>query len=425
MEEEIDLRPYLEALFKRWYWIVAVALTAGVLAFAISSLLPPTYEATALIVVTSPQQVVLHSLTQDTLDPNFSSVDETMPLLRAYPELATSDEIIRQLWNELDLPGSEIEGIEDLRRRLTAEAGSDPSLLRLTAQYKDAQTAAHMANTWAALFVPWVNDAYGVTNSEQLRFFEMQLAGVFNTLETAETELITFQATNRATVLENHLNALTEALANLLEEQQILSSLLQDAQQLRTQLTTQGVSDSVSFAYQLTALNLQLRTYNAEIPSGIQLQLAPEGSLTGNSRDEHLRFVDSLLSSLTERQIRIEEDLSTIEPQILNSQQELQVAVTEEQRLQRSLEEAEETYRAMVRRVEVERISTDDTIGGVSLASSSSVPNKPTSTSSLILAAAASSIAGILGILGILLQFWWASQTSSSFLAPARSNVND
>lgn len=377
MEEEIDLRPYLEALFKRWYWIVGVALAAGIAAFVLSSLLPPTYEATALVVVTSPQQVVLYSLTQDTFDPNFSSVDEAMPLLRSYPELATSDEIMQQLLNHLDLPISEIEGVDELRRILQAEAGDDPSLLRLTAQYDDAQTAADIANTWAALFVPWVNNTYGVINDQRLRFFEMQLSNVTNDVEQAELELITFQATNRAVLLQNSLNSHTDTLANLLDEQQILILLLRDTEQLKMQLTSFGENDEVNLAYQLTALNLQLRTFNAEIPTGVQLQLEPEATLTGNNREEQLNFLNTLQNSLIERQTQIEGELTTLEPKILTLQQELQTAVTEEQRLQRSLTKVQETYTALARRVDAERISTNDTSGGVSLASNSAKPQKP------------------------------------------------
>ena len=52
MEEEIDLRPYIEALISKWYWIVGAAVVAGVVAFIVTSMLPPSYEATALVAVT-------------------------------------------------------------------------------------------------------------------------------------------------------------------------------------------------------------------------------------------------------------------------------------------------------------------------------------------------------------------------------------
>ncbi|MCZ7671650.1 MAG: Wzz/FepE/Etk N-terminal domain-containing protein [Chloroflexi bacterium] len=54
MEEEIDLKPYIEALITKWYWIMGAAILAGVVAFIVSSALPPKYQATALVAVTQP-----------------------------------------------------------------------------------------------------------------------------------------------------------------------------------------------------------------------------------------------------------------------------------------------------------------------------------------------------------------------------------
>jgi uncharacterized protein involved in exopolysaccharide biosynthesis len=44
MEEEIDLRKYITVLIKHWYWIIGLAVVAGVLAFVISSVTPPIYK---------------------------------------------------------------------------------------------------------------------------------------------------------------------------------------------------------------------------------------------------------------------------------------------------------------------------------------------------------------------------------------------
>ena len=56
LEEEIDLRPYIEALIKGWKWIVGAGLIVAIAAFGMSSLLPSTYEATSLVAITETRQ---------------------------------------------------------------------------------------------------------------------------------------------------------------------------------------------------------------------------------------------------------------------------------------------------------------------------------------------------------------------------------
>ncbi|HEX7593197.1 MAG TPA: Wzz/FepE/Etk N-terminal domain-containing protein [Anaerolineae bacterium] len=58
MEDEIDLRAYLDVLLRRWKWIVGVTLVAALVAGVVSLLMPPTYESTASVFV-QPQVLVL------------------------------------------------------------------------------------------------------------------------------------------------------------------------------------------------------------------------------------------------------------------------------------------------------------------------------------------------------------------------------
>jgi polysaccharide biosynthesis transport protein len=406
LEEEIDLRPYIEALLKRRYWIIVFVIIVGITTFLVSISLPPTYEATALMVVTSPQQVVLNSLTQSTFDPNFTSINGAMLSLQAYPDLALSDEMLQQLLAKLELPGDETIDMENLRKLLTAEAGGDRGLIQLTAKYGDAQTAADIANAWADLFVPWVNETYGIANAERLNFFEAQLATARTNLETAEEALIIYQGTNRAAVLQSRLEALSRTLADLLAEQRVLVFLRRDAEQLQTQLTTQTGSAEAPLAYQLTALSLQLRTYDAQTPTNVELQMAAETPLTGADRGEQLNFLAGLISSLTAQQTQNEEMVAEIEPRILVLQQERQAVFTEQLQLQRAQQEAEETYTALVRRVDVERISAEDTTGGVSLASRSAVPQNPVRPRILLNVAVAMLTGMVLAFSVVVLQEW-------------------
>ena len=55
MEDEIDLRAYIEVLLRHWKWIIALAVLAAIAAFVVNSLLPFTYEADSVVIVTEPR----------------------------------------------------------------------------------------------------------------------------------------------------------------------------------------------------------------------------------------------------------------------------------------------------------------------------------------------------------------------------------
>ena len=86
MEQEIDLRRYVEVLIRHWKWIVGLALVAAVMALVVSFLILPTYEAMALVAVTEPRYMMR-------FDPRFETVNNIQQVYRAYPELAGSDEL--------------------------------------------------------------------------------------------------------------------------------------------------------------------------------------------------------------------------------------------------------------------------------------------------------------------------------------------
>ena len=146
MEEEFDLRPYIDLLLKRWYLIVGAAVLAGVVAFVVSSLMPRTYEATALVAITESRINVQ-------FDTRIEELVEGRQSLNAYPELATSDQLLQELLAELNPSLEGVETLDDLHRILEAQPGSDPSLVRLSARYLEPTETAHLTNTWAELYV--------------------------------------------------------------------------------------------------------------------------------------------------------------------------------------------------------------------------------------------------------------------------------
>jgi len=49
MENEIDLRVYIDVIVRHWKWIVGATVLAALVAGVASFLMPPTFEATATV----------------------------------------------------------------------------------------------------------------------------------------------------------------------------------------------------------------------------------------------------------------------------------------------------------------------------------------------------------------------------------------
>ncbi|MEZ4642793.1 MAG: Wzz/FepE/Etk N-terminal domain-containing protein [Chloroflexota bacterium] len=283
MEEEIDLRPYVEAIIKRWYWVVGTAVAMAVIAFIVSSLLSPTYETTALVAITEPNQLVR-------FETGFEAIDDVVSRpLRAYPEIALSDELLQDVLDEIQasVPG-EIT-LSQLRGLVQAESGNDLSLIRLVVSYSDPEMTALIANQWARLFVDKANNVYGGTDGTQLAAFDTQLTQLAGELESAEDALVEFQSRNRLAILDSELLALQTSRTDLASAQLTANSLLRDIEALRDLLLAQS-GDSVALADQLTALFLQVSAFYQNTTGGaspVFLQIdGNTDTLTTNNRRE-------------------------------------------------------------------------------------------------------------------------------------------
>ena len=397
MEEEIDLRPYVEALLRNWKWIIGAGILAALIALGVSFLLPPTYEATALVAVMEPRQVVQ-------FDPRIRTTDDSQPF-KAYPELATSDELLAALLDETATVAPDVATLANLQGLLSAEAGSDPSLLHLSVKYGDPQVAADVANKWAELFVVRANEVFGSQGDEQLSYFEDQLSAAKQKMQQAEEKLIDFQARNRSMILDNELTALQQTQADQLARKRQIALLLQDAEGLLKQLNGASNNDDPSAADQLAAVLLQLRAFggvpNADSNTAWQLQVNVD-QISAAGRQEQITFLSNLHDALAAQTIQIDTHLAELEPQILKLQQKKQQADIEEGRLSGELALSGETHNALANKVEEEKITSQNTGSGVRLASRSAVPIQPISPNKLINMIAAAGLGFLIAVTVVL-----------------------
>src|SRR5690606_3221094 len=171
-------------LLRNIKWLMGISLILAVATFFIFRFLPDTYQATASVIIVGDNNLFQ-------FDPRIQSVTDNEPV-NALPELAKSNDVLLLLLEDEALATTEIETTDELEKRLEATAGTDRSLLRLTAQTSDPTLSARLANRWAEIFIDRINAIYGIQDSNQVFFFQEQLSQSKTTLETAESELIQF-----------------------------------------------------------------------------------------------------------------------------------------------------------------------------------------------------------------------------------------
>ncbi len=397
-KEEFDLRRYFEALLAHWKWIAGSAIGCALAALAFSLLQTPTYEASALVAVTQPRYALR-------FDPRLESIQQLQPPYRAFPVLATSDEVLRILLEQL--PSSmEIQSLGRLRRELNATNGIDPSLILLKVRSAHPEEAAELANTWAEILVIHANTVYG-RDAGQTDFFSEQLAQSQKDLDSAERALTAFQAENPLALLSARLNSLLETQAEYLTEQREILFLMRDMRSVRAQLTTQPDSYTPTFADRLTLLLLQVRAFNVQSEAPIQILLDNPEMLSTQTISEQIDFLDELITVLGDHSQDTEERLVELEPDILNLQGQIQQSEIEEKRLTRILSLAQETHQTLSRKVDESRIAAADKDGEILLASRAAAPERAVSPRTLLNVAVAGTGGGMLGVVEILALQWW------------------
>jgi len=396
MEDEIDLREYINVIRRRWKLIVGVTAVAVIAAAVVSFLLPPTYEASAVVLITEPRY-------QMQFEPRFETTDQWQPAYEAFPELAASDGVLQSVVEAYQpSPIAQIDEwrLKALKEMAEATSQGDPSLVKLKVRCRSPQDAAGIANVWAEKLTERGNDIYS-EGEDDVSFFENQTAQAERALEEAEQALIAFQARDRASIVSTQLSSHRQTQSDYLADQRAITYLLQDIQGLRDQLAQQVDDRPASLGDELTSLFLQVKAFNAQAAVPIELQVNSAESLTQKSQAEQVAFLDDMVGTLEAKSLAIDDRLAELEPRILERQEELQQIRTEEQRLQRAQNVAEETYMSLSRKLEEARISAQEGKGILQVGSRAAAPEEPASPNKKLNVAVAGALGLMVGVFGV------------------------
>lgn len=393
MEEEIDLRPYIKIFIQRW-WLIPLFILLGIgAAFVGSNFFTPEFEATAIVAIIESNDIVQ-------FDPRFTDSTEEQPL-NAFPELATSDEVLRNVITNLNL---ESVSLEAFRANLDSESGLDSSVLRLRVVADSPVQAANIANEWASTFVEWGNIVYLGQSEEQVLFYETQLSAAEENLAESNQRYTEFQSINQTTIISNTISFHQEDYSNLLNRQNEIEQLLDSAETFRAQLSQKPTTETISIADQITVLQLQSSTFLSEdnsVPMIVEFS-SIDSRANLLAVGDTLNGLTGLIESLMTMGSQIENEIALKEPIILDLQKQRQEFLNRQSVLLRELLIAEETALSLGFKLQEERIKTQDNSQGFRVASRASAPSNPLNSQTQILYFLGALAGGLLGVVSLI-----------------------
>ena len=461
-EEEIDLRPYIQAVIEKWYWIVGTAVIAGIVAFVVSSLVPPTYEAETAV-------AIIRSRTDVTFDSRIVTEDEAFARDQnarrsALVALVQSTDVIEAVLADVgDQLAPDQRGVAALRRMVNTSSSGD--LIQIRVSHGDPQTAAMLANSWGQQYERHINQLYGGNRGEGLAALSAQVQEARSRYDVAQADLEQFTQSNRLAALTLEIASLEAVLADYYDllasfqanpvqlshgvlaqhyaDLQRIESWLLVAQSLRQQVAAAGNSSGASVANQVSFTALQSQVYgsgfggpalgehgaNSGSVVDLQIVLSEETAVTPAD-------VDNLIVTLEQRrldtlaQIEVVENnlpggesvdvlvgegeerpflaaTTTLSQQIATLQAELIAQESERDELVEAQRLTWATYQSLTRRQAETEIVAQTMGSEVRVASRSAVPERPVGPGRLLVTIIAVFTAALLSMLVSITLHWW------------------
>ncbi|MBN2002160.1 MAG: hypothetical protein JXA21_02285 [Anaerolineae bacterium] len=221
MEEEIDLRVYIDVLL-RWWWLIALSVVVvGGAAYGISATMTPMYEATAGVVsLKSRAEISLgsgfESLSEDDLSSTSASsvvLDRNKRRLNTLTGMVRNGAIAEQVALELqDLLAEEERDPAYLVAHvqgevLNVEDSGESDTIQIVVTHPDPRKAAAIANAWAKAFEMHVNGIYGEAAYSPFSDIHQQVVDAKTAYDQAQSTWLAFLADdNRIGELQRQVN---------------------------------------------------------------------------------------------------------------------------------------------------------------------------------------------------------------------------
>ncbi len=402
--DEIDLRIYVKALITNWMWIILPAIILAVGVFFLLSSRPPTYQATALISVSSPSIDVVFDSRIVTNENGPVSIQNN-----DLPNLALSDAVIFDLYEEIkeQLP-SEIISFSALRGRLGADSETRSEIVTLNGTFSDPELSAIVVNSWSEIFIREANTFFeGEVDSSQI-FLQTQLEAAGLERTRVNDDWATFQAENKIEILTSKLESMKNLQQSFINRSNSLLILEYDIQGINNQLKSDPNNENI--LSELTLYALQNRAFNTG--GNLQIELTSFENFSETEFTDRVTQLDALGDAIEDQKIELESRISNIEPQILELQQDIAELSSRRADLEAERTIILNTYDTLARKVAEGEIEQNDTTGKAQIVSRAIAPVDPEARGTLATSLLSAIVVATMAILIILAQTWWKEEDS-------------
>lgn len=455
MEEEIDLRQYVEVLLKYKFWILGLTILAAIVAFIIGSRKPLSYQAEAsLAMLRVRSEVAFEPKFVTTADDassnaNQASRRETLAALAASSSVAAM--VSQQMGDRLS---GVADRVEDLQGMVAVANEGDLILIRAT--NGNPKLASDIANAWAGQAEAFINSIFGQPSQQTLEL-QAQFQEVQAKYGAAQSDLETFLAQNRVPELQREVKHREELIAGLQRtltqneaalynktpdnsrkiltdyytELADIEQVLVDARALQAELAGAGSAGAAAWARALAFIGIQNRAFGVE---DAQLEVALSGEAPTTRLEDLTQLIQVLEDKVEDVRAAIEQmerelfafdvnDTSLaagnpLEQHIQSLTEEmiaLQSQLEAERARQRELTEARdlawETYQTLARKLSETEVAMQVPGSEVRFAVPALEPERPMARGRSMNTAVAAMLGLMVGVFGAFVVEWWRQET--------------
>ena len=289
-DDEIDLRPYINAIRKKWWLIALITILVAAGAFAYSMLQVRNYETGATILLTRTRT----SLSLANQFPTINEPIDSRSRMDAMLEIAGSDAMVVQAMEDIHelYPDNGILR-EDLEKAVEITSSGDT--IKITASNKDPLYAAAIANAWAQNAVSGINNAY---SGEQLPAeIQLSLKPAREEYEIAQRDLEEFLIENQVDILQKQIVEASALLDELVQDRtwkiaynvqrkQKMEQVIDQAEALKQQRGSQKTSLAAGLGEALAVLRLQAEAFGEiQIERGVSATSNEDPLLNGTVQE--------------------------------------------------------------------------------------------------------------------------------------------